>query len=70
MNKILGLIFATVVLGTAVIMLPPVKIVTDSIFDAALVSTMSPFLQAFVGAWPLYIGMGFVYGAYLLVKKG
>ena len=68
--KALGFIFAMVVIGVGIILLPAIKTITDTIFNATLVSTMPLHLKALVGFWSLIVFGFFVYGAYILVKRG
>ena len=70
MNMIVAIILVVAVLAVGVMVLPPVKEVTDMIFNTELVSTMDPFLQMFVGFWPIYILLAFVVMAYMLVRRG
>lgn len=70
MNMVLGLIFAVVVIGAGMTLFPPVKTITDVIFNTTLVATMPTYMQTLVGFWPIFFLSFFVFGGYILIKRG
>lgn len=70
MDRIVAGLCAIAILAAGVVLIPAVKGVTDIIFNTELVSSMPAVLQMLVGAWPFFLIMAFVFGAYMLIKTG
>lgn len=65
--KFVYVILALAVLGVGMILLPPLKAVTTTIFESVTYD-FPPFLQLMVDLWPVLLLLAFVVGAVFLAR--
>ncbi|KKN26130.1 hypothetical protein LCGC14_0877750 [marine sediment metagenome] len=69
MDKVLGVIFAAVVLGASFVLIPMIRTTTTPLFDVAAFESGS-FNELFFSFWPVFLIVIFLFGAYMLIKSG